>query len=113
MLQITERGFNAPTHGIQPFDFWKGILFGIQISNNGFAGGIRNWKTNDSERQSIERSRIMLSGGLRQIIKSLSRCNQFIVVFVFQQLLNGIGLFSGKLDAEWDIMFFFIRQYQS
>ena len=66
MLQITERGFNAPTHGIQPFDFWKGILFGSQIGNNGFAGGIRNWKTNDSERQSIERSRIMLSGGLQR-----------------------------------------------
>ena len=73
VLQITERGFNAPTHGIKPLDFRQRILFSIQIRYNGFTHGIRNWKADNSERQVIKCSWIVLSGCLRKLIKALGR----------------------------------------
>src|SRR5699024_8033672 len=39
VLEITERGFDPPAHGIKPLDFGKWVLFCIQIGDNGFTRG--------------------------------------------------------------------------
>ena len=60
VFQLSERGFNAPAHGIEFFEFFWRKVIGIQIRNDGFKGIFRNWKSHNAKGKRIEHSRIML-----------------------------------------------------
>ena len=98
VFQFTERSFNPPAHGIELFLFFRREVIGIQIGNDGFKGIVRNRKTHNAKRKLVEHGGIVLSGTGGEKIKFRTVRDMPVVVFVFQELLDLVGLLSGQIE---------------
>lgn len=54
VFELAERGFNAPAHGVELFQFGRRELIGVEVGNDRFIRIFRNFKAGDTEVYFIE-----------------------------------------------------------
>ena len=90
VLEVTERGFNTPTHGIEQLEI---IRREVEVCDNSLVRIVRNLEADNAERNLVEQHRVSFAAGGWEKIERTAAGHMFVMVFIFVEHFCFIRLF--------------------